>query len=41
MVKMEKKDKTREAVLGEFNAYKMSNGPRDKDVVEFTFKKRQ
>jgi hypothetical protein len=39
LVKMEQKSKTREAVLGEFNAYKMSTGARDKDIVEFTFEK--
>jgi hypothetical protein len=39
LVKMQKKDKTREAVLGEFNAYTMSTGARDKDIVEFTFEK--
>lgn len=39
MVKMEQKKNTREAVLGEFNAYTSSTGARDKDIVEFSFEK--
>jgi hypothetical protein len=39
MVKMQGKSNSREAVLGEFNAYTSSTGARDKDIVEFTFEK--
>jgi hypothetical protein len=39
MVRMEQKKNTREAVLGEFNAYTSSTGAQDKDIVEFSFEK--
>lgn len=39
MVRMDQKSKTREAVLGEFNSYKMSTGAPDKDIIEFSFEK--
>jgi hypothetical protein len=39
LVRMDRKDKTREAVLGEFNSYQMSTGARNKDIVEFSFEK--
>jgi hypothetical protein len=39
MVKMEQKKNSREAILGEFNAYTSSTGARDKDIVEFSFER--
>jgi hypothetical protein len=39
MVRMQQKSNSREAVLGEFNAYTSSTGARDKDIVEYNFEK--
>lgn len=39
MVRMDQKKSSREAVLGEFNAYTSSTGARDKDIIEFAFEK--
>ena len=39
LVKMEKKTKTRETVLGEIGAFSASTGARDKDIQDFAFEK--
>jgi hypothetical protein len=39
LVKMERKNNSRETVLGEFNAFGMSSGTRDKDIQDFSFEK--
>ncbi len=41
LVKMERKDNSREAVLMEFSAFGSSTGARDKDIQDFAFEKVQ